>query len=176
MWCFWTGLLTHASIHMNKAKVLVSHHISLNNTAIALKQCPNFNGGEIFAYFRENQNFIILRTNRSNPSRTLPELIIRGAISNVANKELLGVSPALPFVVTQLHLLRCFHDSRCFHIMRSPTSTMRSKARFQEKLIDLCSITLPSFFCHENHVFHSGCELPLVMRIQSPCGQTWTSH
>ena len=91
---------------MNKAKVLVSHHISLNNSAITLKQRPKFNGGEIFASFRENQTFIILRPNRSDPFRTLPELIIRGAISNVANKELLGVSPALPLVVAQLHLLK----------------------------------------------------------------------
>ena len=33
-----------------------------------------------------------------------PELIISGAISNVAHKELLGVSPALPLVVAQLNL------------------------------------------------------------------------
>ena len=49
----------------------------------------------------------MIKPKGSKPFRTLPELLISGAISNVANKELLGVSPALPLVVAQLHLLKC---------------------------------------------------------------------
>ena len=54
--------------------------------------------------------------------------------------------------------------------------TMPPEAGFQENLIDLCSITLPSFSCHENHVFHSGSESLLEMQTQSPCGQTCKSN
>ena len=32
--------VTHAGVNMDEAKVLVSHHISLHNSAIALEQCP----------------------------------------------------------------------------------------------------------------------------------------
>ena len=35
---------------------------------------------------------------------SVPELVIGGAIGNVADEELLGVPPALPLVVAQLNL------------------------------------------------------------------------
>ena len=84
----------------------------------------------------------------------LPELIISGAVSNVAHKKLLGVSPALPLVVTQFHL----------------------KLTFFTNSMQLQSVASPSFSSHGNHVFHSGSESLLEMQTQSPCGQTCKSN
>ena len=44
---FWNGLLTHPSINVDKAKVFVGHNIGLDNSAIALKQRPEFGNGYI---------------------------------------------------------------------------------------------------------------------------------
>ena len=44
---FWNGLLTHPSINVDKAKVFICHNIGLDNSAIALKQRPEFGKGYI---------------------------------------------------------------------------------------------------------------------------------
>ena len=78
---------------MNKAKILVSHDIGLHNSAITLKECPECKEGEL------------LLNGESLPKLLqIPELVVSGAIGNVADEELLGVPPALPLVVAQLNL------------------------------------------------------------------------
>ena len=83
---------------MDEAKVLVSHHISLHNSAIALEQCPVLEDCD-----PTNLTVYLVQS---------PELIISCAISDVSNKELLSVPPALALVVAQLNLystnLSCF--------------------------------------------------------------------
>ena len=97
---------------MDETKILVSHDIGLHNSAITLKQRPKFKEGEGWLELLQQ----------------LPELVISGAIRDVAHEELLGVPPALSLVVAQLNLeiIHC----RCFpHFIYSLTTQMKVDSR-----------------------------------------------